>query len=81
MLSSAARFPKNNLPLSSLLGPPPLQGTIASRMSHSCTPNCQATVMACDGRLTIAMHTLRQIAEGEAAPGHGSEHATVQEEG
>ncbi|KFM28667.1 putative histone-lysine N-methyltransferase ATXR3 [Auxenochlorella protothecoides] len=41
------------------------KGTIASRMSHSCTPNCQATVMACDGRLTIAMHTLRQIAEGE----------------
>ena len=34
-------------------------------MSHSCTPNCQAIVMACGGRLTIALYTLRQVHEGE----------------
>ena len=25
------------------------RGAFASRMSHSCTPNCQAVVMACGG--------------------------------
>jgi hypothetical protein len=38
-----------------------LQGTFASRMSHSCTPNCQAVVVSAGGRLTIAMHALRDI--------------------
>lgn len=33
-------------------------------MSHSCTPNCQAIVMACGGRLTIALYTVRHIYEG-----------------
>ncbi len=42
-----------------------MQGAFASRMSHSCTPNCQAVVMACGGRLTIALYTLRHIAVGE----------------
>lgn len=41
------------------------KGALASRMSHSCTPNCQAIVMACNGRLTIALYTLRQVYEGE----------------
>lgn len=30
-------------------------------MSHSCTPNCQAVVMAANGKLTIALYTLRQV--------------------
>ena len=30
-------------------------------MSHSCTPNCQAVVMAASGKLTIALYTLRQV--------------------
>ena len=34
-------------------------------MSHSCTPNCQAVVMACNGRLTIAVYTLRYVQPGE----------------
>jgi hypothetical protein len=34
-------------------------------MSHSCTPNCQAVVMACGGRLTIAVYTLRHVYRGE----------------
>lgn len=34
-------------------------------MSHSCTPNCQAVVMSCGGKLTIAVYTLRGIAPGE----------------
>lgn len=34
-------------------------------MSHSCTPNCQAVIMACGGRLTIALYTLRHVHEGE----------------
>ena len=38
-----------------------LQGAFASRMSHSCTPNCQAVVMAANGKLTIALYTLRQV--------------------
>ena len=41
------------------------QGAFASRMSHSCTPNCQAVVMASRGRLTIAVYTLRHIHLGE----------------
>ncbi len=41
------------------------KGAFASRMSHSCTPNCQAVVMACGGRLTIALYTLRHVQEGE----------------
>jgi [histone H3]-lysine4 N-trimethyltransferase ATXR3 len=41
------------------------KGAFASRMSHSCTPNCQAVVMACGGRLTIALYTLRHVHEGE----------------
>ena len=42
-----------------------MQGAFASRMSHSCTPNCQAVVMACNGRLTIAVYTLRYVQAGE----------------
>ena len=38
-----------------------LQGGFASRMSHSCTPNCHAVVMAAAGKLTIALYTLRQV--------------------
>ncbi|PRW58999.1 putative histone-lysine N-methyltransferase ATXR3 isoform X1 [Chlorella sorokiniana] len=41
------------------------KGAFASRMSHSCTPNCQAVIMACGGRLTIALYTLRHVHEGE----------------
>lgn len=41
------------------------KGAFASRMSHSCTPNCQAVVMSCGGKLTIAVYTLRGIAPGE----------------
>jgi hypothetical protein len=42
-----------------------MQGAFASRMSHSCTPNCQAVVMSCGGRLTIAVYTLRHVHAGE----------------
>ena len=42
-----------------------LQGAFVSRMSHSCTPNCQAVVMASKGRLTIAVYTLRHVHPGE----------------
>ena len=38
-------------------------------MSHSCTPNCQAIVMACGGRLTIALYTLRHVYEGTSVGG------------
>lgn len=34
---------------------------MASRMSHSCNPNCQAVVVSCKGRLTIAVYTTRRI--------------------
>ncbi|KAG2481828.1 hypothetical protein HYH03_019206, partial [Edaphochlamys debaryana] len=39
--------------------------SFASRMSHSCTPNCAATVVSVAGRLTIAMYTKRPILFGE----------------
>ena len=42
-----------------------VQGCFASRISHSCSPNCQAQVMACNGRLTIALYTMRHVAYGE----------------
>jgi SET domain-containing protein len=41
------------------------KGAVASRMSHSCMPNCQAVVMSCNGRLTIAVYTLRHVHSGE----------------
>jgi SET domain-containing protein len=36
-------------------------GSFASRMSHSCTPNCQAAVVSSKGRLTVAMYTTRRV--------------------
>ena len=39
--------------------------TFASRLSHSCAPNCQTVVLAHGGRLTIAQYTTRDIAYGE----------------
>ena len=42
-----------------------VQGACVSRMSHSCSPNCQAVVMAAGGRLTIAVYTLRAVRAGE----------------
>ena len=39
--------------------------TFASRLSHSCAPNCQTVVLAVDGKLTIAQYTTRDIAYGE----------------
>jgi hypothetical protein len=41
------------------------KGAIASRMSHSCEPNCKAVVMAKNGRLSISLYTARKIAYGE----------------
>lgn len=41
------------------------KGCFASRISHSCSPNCQAQVMACNGRLTIALYIMRHVAYGE----------------
>ena len=38
-----------------------LQSSFASRMSHSCTPNCQTIVVSAEGRLTIVMYALRHI--------------------
>eukprot|EP00883_Tetradesmus_obliquus_P002426 jgi/Sobl393_1/12606/SZX60780.1 len=40
-------------------------GAFASRMSHSCTPNCQAIVVSCGGKLTVALYTIRAVAPGE----------------
>ena len=40
-------------------------GSFASRMSHSCTPNCAAVIVSAGGRLTVAMYTTRPIAAGE----------------
>ena len=39
--------------------------TFASRLSHSCNPNCQTVVLAIDGKLTISQYTTRKIEFGE----------------
>ena len=42
-----------------------LKANFASRMSHSCTPNVTTEVARKDGRLTVALHTVRHVAFGE----------------
>ncbi|XP_051208058.1 histone-lysine N-methyltransferase ATXR3 isoform X1 [Lolium perenne] len=37
----------------------------ASRICHSCNPNCEAKVTAVDGQYQIGVYTVRPIAEGE----------------
>lgn len=56
---------ERSLPFEVTQRAPSLQGAFASRMSHSCTPNCQAVVMTSRSRLTIAVYTLRHIQPGE----------------
>lgn len=41
------------------------RGTLASRVSHSCGPNCAAVPLRARGRLRIALYTLREVAPGE----------------
>lgn len=41
------------------------RANLASRMSHSCAPNCATSVVAVDGRIAVAVHTVRSIREGE----------------
>ena len=61
-----------------------VQGAFASRMSHSCTPNCHAVVMAAAGKLTIALYTLRQVharphqGPGSKRPQHGLDFTVIQ---
>ena len=42
-----------------------VRGGFGSRLSHSCTPNCQTVVLSCNGRVTIAMRTIRRVEYGE----------------
>ena len=44
---------------------PIARGNFASRLSHSCNPNCATVVVACDGRYTICVYTLRRIEYGQ----------------
>eukprot|EP00937_MAST-01D_sp_MAST-1D-sp2_P002500 g2500.t1 len=37
----------------------------ASRLSHSCTPNCSTEVARKNGKLTVALHAVRHIEYGE----------------
>ena len=41
------------------------KGSFASRLSHSCEPNCQTVTFTKDGKLTLGMFTVRDIAYGE----------------
>ncbi|KAK9818057.1 hypothetical protein WJX72_006388 [[Myrmecia] bisecta] len=41
------------------------KASFASRLSHSCTPNCHTMSLAVDGRLTIGIFTSRDVAVGE----------------
>jgi len=44
---------------------PVVKGNFASRLCHSCDPNCCTVVMAVDGKFVIAVYALRDIAYGE----------------
>jgi hypothetical protein len=44
---------------------PIIKGSYASRLSHSCYPNCQTVIEIVDGRYHIAMFTTRDIKYGE----------------
>jgi hypothetical protein len=44
---------------------PIARGNIASRLSHSCTPNCATVVVSIEGHYKIAVFALRDIAYGE----------------
>ena len=41
------------------------KGSFASRLSHSCEPNCQTVTFAKDGRLALGMFTTHDVAYGE----------------
>ena len=41
------------------------EGAVASRISHSCDPNCEANILSSNGRLSIAIYTARDISCGE----------------
>lgn len=41
------------------------KGNFASRMSHSCSPNCSTVVMSAGGRFVIGMYATRDIAFSE----------------
>eukprot|EP00850_Spirogloea_muscicola_P021334 SM000245S08173 [mRNA] locus=s245:40279:51919:+ [translate_table: standard] len=41
------------------------RANFASRLCHSCRPNCEAKVTAVDGKYMIGVYTLRQILSGE----------------
>ena len=44
---------------------PIARGNIASRLSHSCNPNCGTVTVSIDGKYVIAVFALRDIAYGE----------------
>ena len=41
------------------------RGNYASRLCHSCSPNCQTVSICTEGHVTNALFTLRDIQEGE----------------
>ena len=44
---------------------PIVRGNFASRLSHSCEPNCATVVMIKNGKYVVTVYTLRDIAFGE----------------
>ncbi len=44
---------------------PIVRGNFASRLSHSCEPNCATVVMVQDGKYVVTVYTLREIGFGE----------------
>ena len=44
---------------------PIVRGNYASRLCHSCDPNCATVVMVVNGKFKIAVYTLRPISYGE----------------
>ena len=40
-------------------------GNFASRLSHSCSPNCASRVAVVDGKFAIQMRTIKDVITGE----------------
>jgi len=40
------------------------EGTIASRLCHSCEPNCKTAVVSHGGKLRVALHTFKRVEYG-----------------
>lgn len=61
VMESPASLPGGYYPL---FIDPRHEGTIASRLCHSCEPNCSTAVVSHGGKLRVALHTIKRVEYG-----------------